>query len=195
MDSIFGITGKDFVLIAADKSVTQSIIKMQDDDNKLIELGNNQILGSVADVSARKDFSKLIKANVNYYYYRYGNRLLTKETAHFTRKTVWDSLRSRKPYQVASLVAGFDEGEPNLYLIEQLGSMEKVTRGAIGYCSHFLYGLMDNCYKKDFSLEEGVDCIKKCIKELKTRFLVNLVNFDVVLIDKDGAKNISSEFN
>lgn len=192
MDCIFGIVGQDYVIVASDKAVVQSIIKMQDDDVKIVEIGKNKVIGSVADVSVRKDFTKLIKSNVNLNYYKHDYHMKTKEIANFTRNTVWESLRSRNPYQVASIIAGFDE-EPSLYLMEQLGGMEKVTKGAIGYCSHFLLGLMDSCYKKDFNLEEGKDCIRKCIKELKTRFLVNLVNFDVLLINKDGIKNISSD--
>lgn len=194
MDCIFGLTGKDFVIIAADKAVSQSIIKMQDDDNKLTQLENNQIIGSVADVSVRKDFSKLIKANLTYHYYRYNTHLLTKETAQFTRNTVWESLRSKNAMQVASLIAGVDNNEPYLYIIEQLGGMERVMKGAIGYCSHFLYGTMDSNYKKDINEEEAKDIIRKCIHELKVRFLANLVNFDVLLIKNDSIENISSEF-
>jgi len=184
------------VLLAADKSVQHSIIKIQDDDDKITPLNDKQLLCSVAETSTRQNFMRLVKANVNYNYFRHGNDMTTKELASFTRNMVSDSLRSRSPMQVASLVAGVDEdGSTHLYLIEQLGSMQEVTRGALGYCSYFLYGLMDDCYKKDFSLDEGKLCIKKCIYELKTRFLINLVNFDVFLVSKDGYTDISGEFN
>jgi 20S proteasome subunit beta 4 len=194
MDCVFGISGKDFVILAADKSVAQSIIKMQDDDEKIVPLGDNQLIAAVAEVSVRKDFSKLVKANTEYYYYRYNTRLITSEVANFTRNLVSDSLRSRNPMQVGSIIAGFDDGVPSLYIIEQLGAIEKVTKAVLGYASHFLYGLMDDCYKKDFSLDDGKDCIKKCIKELKTRFLINIVDFDVFVISRNGVENISSEF-
>ena len=194
MDCIFGITGKDFVILAADKSVAQSIIKMQDDDKKIVSIGENQLLSCSGEVSTRKEFVKLAKANLNYNYYKYNNRLLTSEAANYTRSLVSESLRSRNPMQVASLIAGVDDGKPCLYLIEQLGSIEKVTKGVLGYASYFLYGLMDDCYKSDFSLDEGKDCIRKCIQELKTRFLINIVNFDVFVITSNGVNDVSSEF-
>lgn len=195
MDCLFAINGNDYVIVAADKSVTQSIIKMQDDDDKIVQIGERQLLASSAEVSTRKDFTKQIKANLQYNYYRYNTPLLTSEAAQFTRYTVADSLRSKHPFQVGSIVAGVDDGVPSLYLIEQLGGMEKVTKAVLGYASHFLYGLMDSCYKKDFNLEDGKDCIKKCIFELKTRFLVNIKAFDVFVISKEGITNISNEFN
>ena len=54
---------------------------------------------------------------------------------------------------------------------------------------------MDNFYKKDLDLSEGEMIIKKCIKELKTRFAINMVNFDVFKITKEGIEDISNKFN
>ena len=54
---------------------------------------------------------------------------------------------------------------------------------------------MDNCYKKNFGYEDGEKCIKSCIKELKTRFLVNMVDFNVYKISKNGIEDVSSAFN
>ena len=39
------------------------------------------------------------------------------------------------------------------------------------------------------------DIIKKCIKELKTRFSINMVDFDVFKITKNGIEDISDKFN
>ena len=54
---------------------------------------------------------------------------------------------------------------------------------------------MDNYYKKDFDYETGEKCIKSCINELKTRFLVNMVKFNVYKISKDKIEDISIKFN
>ena len=42
---------------------------------------------------------------------------------------------------------------------------------------------------------EGEDIIKKCINELKTRFSINMVDFDVFKITKEGIEDISNKFN
>lgn len=194
MDTVFAITGKDYVLIAADKAAVNQIIKLHDSEDKLVKVGSHQVLSTVGEVSDRKDFAGLVKAETNYYYYRYNQRLETKELASFTRNLVAESLRTRNRYMVSSMVAGFDK-EPSLFLIENLGAMERVTKCAMGYCSYFLYGLMDTYYSKDFSLKEGKDCIKSCIYELKTRFLINITEYDVWLVNKDGVSDISYEFN
>jgi len=84
-----------------------------------------------------------------------------------------------------------DDNGSHLYWLDYLGSLQKVTKGALGYGSHFLYGIMDNFYNSNFSLDEGKACIGKCINELRTRFVIALNNFHVKLIDKDGITDIS----
>jgi len=148
-DCVFGIVGKDFVIIASDRSVNRSVLKIQDCDEKLTTLSDNILIGvsGLDDVSARKGFSKLIKGESEYYYYRYNNRLNTYETANFTRSVLANNIR--KGGDLANcLIAGFENNEPSLYWLDYLGSLQKVTRGAQGYCSYFLSGLLDNCYKK-----------------------------------------------
>ena len=104
-----------------------------------------------------------------------------------------ESLR-KSPYQANCVIAGYDENGPGLYWLDYLGSLQKVTKAAHGYGGHFLYSIMDNFYNSDLSLEDAKTCIGKCINELRTRFIVSMVNFQVKIVDKNGITNISSEY-
>ena len=194
MDCAFAVQGKDYILLATDKAVMTSIIKLQDSDTKTIRLRDNQIMAACGDNHDRKTFSKLVQCNMDYYYYMNGNRLTTSEAASYTRSLLAEAIR-KHPYQCNVLIAGCDVQGPKLYWIDYLGSMQQVTKGAHGYGAHFLYGIMDNYYKKDFDLESGEKCIKSCINELKTRFLVNMVKFNVYKISENGIEDVSVKFN
>ena len=195
MDCVFGVQGKDFILLAGDRaSVGNSIIKFQDSDHKIIKLANNQLMACVGESYDKKNFPKLVKANMELYYFQNGQRLTTDETATYIRKELAEGIRS-SPHQCNCLVAGFDSDGPKLYWLDYLGSYAKLLKAAHGYGAYFLYGLMDNFYKKDLSLKEGEIIIKNCISELKTRFAINMVDFDVFKITKDGIEDISNKFN
>ena len=193
MDCTFAIQGDDFILLANDKSVMRSIMKLQDSDVKTIKLTDHQLLSCVGEHYDRKNFSKLIKCNLELYNYQNGNRLNTEEVASYVRSQLAESIR-RNPYQANVLIAGYDNDGPKLYWLDYLGSIVRVAKAAHGYGAYFLYGLMDNYYKKGFNYNDGVDVIKKCIKELKTRFLVNMCEFDVFKITKDGIEDVSEQF-
>ena len=195
MDCVFGIQGNDYILLAGDRaSVSNSIIKLQDTDHKKMKLTDNQMIACVGEAYDKKNFSKYIKANMENYYFQNGQRLTTDETAAYIRKELAEGIRST-PHQCNCLVAGFDVDGPKLYWLDYLGSYAKLLKAAHGYGAYFLYGLMDNFYKKDLSLKDGEMIITKCINELKTRFSINMVDFDVFKITKDGIEDISDKFN
>ena len=195
MDCVFAIQGPDYILLAGDRAaVSNSIIKLQDTDHKMLKLADNQIIACVGEAYDKKNFAKYIRANMEYYYFQNGQRLTTDETAAYIRKELAEGIRS-SPHQCNCLVAGFDVDGPKLYWLDYLGSYAKLLKAAQGYGAYFLYGLMDNFYKQNLSLEEGEDLIKKCINELKTRFSINMVDFDVFKITKDGIEDISDKFN
>ena len=195
MDCVFGIQGNDYILLAGDRaSVSNSIIKLQDTDHKIMKLTDNQMIACVGEAYDKKNFSKYIKANMENYYFQNGQRLTTDETAAYIRKELAEGIRS-SPHQCNCLVAGFDTDGPKLYWLDYLGSYAKLLKAAHGYGAYFLYGLMDNYYKKDLSLKDGEMIITKCINELKTRFSINMVDFDVFKITKDGIEDISNKFN
>ena len=145
MDCTFAIQGDDYILLANDKSVMRSIMKLQDSDVKTIKLTNHQILACVGEHYDRKNFSKLIKCNLDLYNYQNGNRLNTEEVASYVRNQLAESIR-RNPYQTNVLLAGYDNDGPKLYWLDYLGSMVRVAKAAHGYGAYFLYGLMDNTY-------------------------------------------------
>lgn len=148
-DSIFSICGKDFVIVAADKSVSRSILKIQDCDDKLTEITPTQILATCGEVSERKSFASLIKCNADLHYSKYHYELSTQEQAYSIRFDLAEALR-KGAIPVNCLYAGLDKNEPSLFWIDYLGTVQKVTRGAQGYCAYFLLGLMDNYYKLVF---------------------------------------------
>ena len=195
MDCVFGVQGKDYILLAGDRAaVGNSIIKFQDTDHKIFKLADNQLMACVGESYDKKNFPKLVKANLELYFFKNGQRLTTDETAAYIRKEFAEGIRS-SPHQCNCLVAGYDNDGPKLYWFDYLGSYAKLLKAAHGYGAYFLYGLMDNFYKKDLSLKDGEDIIKKCINELKTRFSINMVNFDVFKVTKDGIEDISAKFN
>jgi 20S proteasome subunit beta 4 len=194
MDCAFAIQGKDFILMASDRSVARSIVKLQDSDDKMKILSDNQIMAACGEVSDRKSFTKLVSCELEYYYYVHGNRLNTDEVANFTRTTMAENLR-KSPVQANVIIAGYDIDGPKLYWMDYLGSSQKVTKAAHGYGGHFLYGIMDNFYKKDFDYDTAVECVRACIFELKKRFLISLVDFTVYRVTSEGLREISDEFN
>ncbi|XP_055932623.1 proteasome subunit beta type-2-like [Argiope bruennichi] len=188
MECLIGIAFKDFVIVAADRNVCHSIVVVKKDEDKMYKLGDHLLMAVCGEPGDTIQFAEFIAKNIQLYKMRNGYELSPTAAANYTRRNLADFLRSRTPYAVNILMAGFDKdsAESELHYIDYLGTMDKLPYAAHGYGSFFALSIMDRHYRPDMSQEEGVELVRKCIKELSHRFLVNLPSFSVKVIDVNG---------
>lgn len=198
MDTVIGITGKDFVLLAADAMCGRSIIVFKQDEDKMEQLNDRIVMGMAGAAADRDQFGSLIKRNIILKELRNQRQLSTSEVANFTRSELHQCLRSA-PVQVNLLIGGVDENDdktaviPSLYYMDYLASMIQVTYGVHGHASNFCLSLLDANWKKDMSQEEVIELFKQCRTELNTRFLISFAAWKVRILTKDGVKEITVE--
>ncbi|KAI0220603.1 Proteasome subunit beta type-2 [Lamellibrachia satsuma] len=191
MECIIGIQGKDFVVIATDTTAARSIVAMKADHDKSLQLSNNLVLAAVGEAGDVINFSEYIAKNIQLYKMRNGYELSPHAAANFTRRNLAESLRSRTPYMVNMLMAGYDkQSGPVLYFMDYLAALVKVPFAAHGYGSFFSLGIMDRYYKPDITKEKAVELVKKCVDEIQKRFIVNMPTFKVKVVDKSGVHNL-----
>ncbi|GIY38679.1 proteasome subunit beta type-2 [Caerostris extrusa] len=188
MECLLGIAFKDFVVLATDRIVCHSIVVVKKDEDKMFKLGDRLMMLVCGEPGDTIQFAEFIAKNIQLYKMRNGYELSPSAAAKYTRKNMAEFLRSRTPYAVNVLMAGFDKdsAEAELHYIDYLGTLAKLPYAAHGYGSFFSLGIMDRHYRPDMSQKEGIELLKKCIKELNHRFLVNLPSFAIKVIDANG---------
>jgi len=192
MEYLLGIKFNDFVMLAADTTAAHSIIVMKKDEDKMFRLSNKLLMAISGEAGDAIQFAEYIEKNIQLYKMRNGYELSPKAAATFTRKALADSLRSRNSYQVNLLLAGYDDQSgPELFYMDYLASCISTNFAAHGYGGHFTLSTLDRNYRSDMTEEEGLELMKKCFFELKTRFIVNLDSYRIRVITKDGVREIN----
>lgn len=74
--------------------------------------------------------------------------------------------------------------------MDYLASMVKVPFATHGYGGLFSMGVLDRYYRKDLTPEEAYDVLKKCVAEVQKRLIINLPNFQVKILDKNGIRSM-----
>lgn len=96
------------------------------------------------------------------------------------------------PYQTNLLLAGWDDKDGvSLYQMDYLASLSKVDFGAHGYAANFILSVFDRDWKKGMNVEQALDVVRRCIHELKTRFLISQPVFTVKLVDQTGTRTLT----
>jgi len=189
MEALIAIKLKDSVLLLIDSTAGRSIVKMKEDEEKVYSIDDNKLLAGVGESGDRVQFCEYIVRNAHLYTLRNGYPLSTKAAAHFIRGELAESIR-RNPYNVNLLLAGVDKDVgPSIYYMDYLGSMQKMNFAVHGYASHFLLSLFDRHYQADLNLEQGLELLKRCVNELKTRFLIG-GKFKVKHVTLEGTTQI-----
>merc|ERR1711994_454796 len=182
----------DFVMVAADQTNARSIMVMKQDQDKFCQLSDRLVMAVSGESGDTTQFAEYIAKNIQLYKMRNGYELSPAAAANFTRRNLADYLRSRTPYQVNLLIAGFDSetGKPELYFMDYLASMIKTNFAAHGYGGFFTTALMDRHYRSNMNKEEAYKLMIECVKEVQKRLILNLPNFAITIVDKDGVSKM-----
>jgi 20S proteasome alpha/beta subunit len=162
MECSFALTGKGYVIVAADTTAARSIVKMKIDEDKIKALSPHLLMAYsgepgtyyvscshyslfIIHIGDTLQFAEYVERNIRLYQIRNLYPLRPSAAASWIRRALANSLRSRKPYSVNLLVGGYDTAshEPHLYWIDYLGTMANVPFAAHGYGSYFALSLLD----------------------------------------------------
>ncbi|GAA5999866.1 hypothetical protein JCM10207_005947 [Rhodosporidiobolus poonsookiae] len=197
MEVSFGITGKDYVLLASDMNAARSIVKMKGTEDKQKVVGKHLVMAYSGEPGDTVQFAEYVERNLRLYQIRNHIPLRPPAAASWVRNQLAQSLRSRKPYSVNLLLGGFDPTSstpreaPSLYWIDYLGTLGTVPYAAHGYGAYFALSTMDRWHNPEGDLEEGLSLLRKCINELETRFIVNLGGWTIRVADANGVRRIN----
>ncbi|EIW53685.1 N-terminal nucleophile aminohydrolase [Trametes versicolor FP-101664 SS1] len=192
MDISFALTGKGYVIVAADTTAARSIVKMKVDEDKIKVLSPHLLMAFSGEPGDTVQFAEYIERNIRLYQIRNTYALRPPSAASWIRRALADSLRSRRPYSVNLLVGGYDTSThtPHLYWVDYLGTMSEVPFAAHGYGAYFALSLLDRYHDPEASLEEGLATLRRCLDEVAKRLVVTPEKYKVKVVDKDGVREV-----
>lgn len=119
------------------------------DEHKIHKISNKLVMAVSGESGDTTQFSEYIGKNIQLYKMRNGYELSPKAAACFTRRNLADYLRSRTPYFVNMLLAGYDDNANSceLYFIDYLASCVKVPYAAHGYGGMFSMSVLDRYHR------------------------------------------------
>ncbi|WP_135612067.1 archaeal proteasome endopeptidase complex subunit beta [Methanococcoides sp. AM1] len=98
------------------------------------------------------------------------------------------------PLMVQLLIGGFDKNGPAVYSLDALGGKIEETKAvSTGSGSPMAYGVLEDRYKEDMSVEEGVDLAIRALHNAMKRDSASGEGIDVVVITKDKYERLDQE--
>ncbi|CBF77481.1 proteasome core particle subunit beta 4 [Aspergillus nidulans FGSC A4] len=190
MEVLLGITGRDFVILAASKAAMRGPTILKAEDDKTRQLNEHTLVAFSGEAGDTVQFAEYVQANVQLYTMRNDTELSPNAVANFVRGELARSLRSRNPYTVNLLLGGVDpiSQKPHLYWIDYLASLASVPYAAHGYAQYYCLSTLDKHHHPDITLEQGMKLLEMCTDELKRRLPIDYKGVLVKVVTKDGVR-------
>ncbi len=193
--TILGIVCKDGVVMASDRQITAGNLVVAKTYKKTVPINDYLLISFTGMVSDAQRVPKFLAAELKLKELRSHSRPTVKQASSLLANMSYAGIRqpSMIPQQAGFLLGGFDEdGSAELYTIEPAGSVVKVEDYDANFGSGmpFVLGLLERQYKKEMSVEEGIELAKESLKSSTQRDTGSGYGIDIFTITKEGIKKV-----
>lgn len=184
--------------MASDRQISAGNLVVGKDYQKTTQINDYLLMSFTGSVSDAQRVAKILPAELRLKELRSKSRPSVKQAASLLSSILYSSIRqpSMIPHMVGNLIGGFNkDGSTELYTVEPSGSVLKVEDYDANFGSGMPYvlGLLERQYKKNISIEEGIELAKEALKSSTQRDMGSGYGIDIFTITKEGINKVVAQ--
>ena len=186
-----GIVCKDGVMLASERRYSYGTFVMSKVAKKIFKITDNIGVACAGIIGDMQVLSREALAYMNIYRYERGREATVKNAA----KMMVNLLSSRRmfPYLAQTIIAGVDEGKPDLYVLDPIGSVLADKFAAVGTGAEVAMGVLEAEYREGLSVEEAKPILVRAVKSALARDISSGDGVDLMIITHDGLREESEK--
>ncbi|MFQ5800275.1 MAG: archaeal proteasome endopeptidase complex subunit beta [Candidatus Hydrothermarchaeales archaeon] len=183
-----GIACKEGVVFITDRRATMGSLIAHKEVKKIFKLDDHVGMTVAGAVSDAQTLARWIQAEARLYKIRKGEEISVEGMATL----IANLLHSQRyyPMLLQLIVGGFDKSGGRQYSVDLMGSAIEDNIISTGSGSPIAYGVLEDGYKKDMSIDESVELAVRAIKSALGRDAMSGNGMALVKITKDGYEKV-----
>jgi len=186
-----GIKATDGVVLCADMRASAGYFIANNNTMKIQKIDDHAGMTMAGGVADAQNITDILRYHANLH------RIQKNEPIPIKSLTRLSSLIFHQnrgyPFIADILVGGYDKNGPALYNIDMFGSVEEKIYVTTGSGSPVAYGLLEEEYRDNLSVEDAKVIALRAVKAAITRNIGTGDGINVSIIDKDGFRLLSKE--
>jgi proteasome beta subunit len=187
-----GLVCNGAVVLGAERKATMGYLVASKHTHKILPVDEHiamTIAGLVGDAQA---LERYIKAELKLYKLHEERRISIKSAAYLIANILY--ARRFYPYYVQLLVGGYDE-EPKVFSLGADGSvLEEKEYFSTGSGSPMALGVLEDCYKKNMTVEEAKRLVARSIFSATKRDIASGGSgIDITIVDSKGVHELNDD--
>ncbi len=186
-----GIKANDGVVLCADMRASAGYFIANNNTMKIQKIDDHAGMTMAGGVADAQNITDILKYHANLHRIQKQEPIPIKSLTRLT-SLIFQQNRGY-PFIADILVGGYDKQGPALYNIDMFGSAEEKTYVTTGSGSPVAYGLLEDEYHKDLSVEDAKVIALRAVKAAITRNIGTGDGINISIIDKNGFRLLSKE--
>lgn len=187
-----GIVCNDGVVLATEQRATMGHFIASKTAKKIYQIDDFAAMTTAGSVGDAQQIVRIISVESQLYKMRRKEPMTIKGLT-----TLLSNLLAGQryyPLMVQLLIGGYDKNGPALYSLDALGgNIEEKDAVSTGSGSPIAYGVLEDRFKENMSIDEGVELAIRALHNAMKRDSASGNGIDVVVITKDNYTRLESE--
>ncbi|KKN09930.1 hypothetical protein LCGC14_1041620 [marine sediment metagenome] len=186
-----GIKASDGVVLCADMRASAGYFIANNNTMKIQEIDDHAGMTMAGGVADAQNITDILRYHANIHRIEKQEPIPIKSLTRLT-SLIFHQNRGY-PFIADILVGGYDNAGPALFNIDMFGSVEEKTYVTTGSGSPVAYGLLEEEYRDDLTVEEAKVIALKAVKAAIIRNIGTGDGINVSIIDKDGFRLLTKD--
>ena len=186
-----GIQAKDGIILCADMRASAGYFIANNNTMKIQKIDEHAGMTMAGGVADAQNITDILRYHANLHRIEKNKPIPIKSLTRLT-SLIFHQNRGY-PFMADILVGGYDLSGPDLYNIDMFGSVEKKNFVTTGSGSPVAYGLLEEEYHENLSVDEAKVIALRAVKAAITRNIGTGDGINIVIIDKDGYRLLTNE--
>ena len=186
-----GIKAKDGVVLCADMRASAGYFIANNNTMKIQKIDEHAGMTMAGGVADAQNITDILRYHANIHRIEKQEPIPIKSLTRLT-SLIFHQNRGY-PFIADILVGGYDNAGPALFNIDMFGSVEEKTYVTTGSGSPVAYGLLEEEYRDDLTVEEAKVIALKAVKAAIIRNIGTGDGINVSIIDKDGFRLLTKD--
>jgi proteasome beta subunit len=186
-----GIKAKDGVVLCADMRASAGYFIANNNTMKIQQIDEHAGMTMAGGVADAQNITDILRYHANIHRIQKQEPIPIKSLTRLT-SLIFHQNRGY-PFIADILVGGYDNTGPALFNIDMFGSVEEKIYVTTGSGSPVAYGLLEEEYRDDLTVEEAKVIALRAVKAAITRNIGTGDGINVSIIDKDGFRLLTKE--
>ncbi len=186
-----GIKATDGVVLCADMRASAGYFIANNNTMKIQQIDDHVGMTMAGGVADAQNITDILRYHANLHRIQKNESIPIKSLTRLT-SLIFHQNRGY-PFMADILVGGYDKQGPALYNIDMFGSVEEKTYVTTGSGSPVAYGLLEEEYRNDLTVEDAKLIALRAVKAAIIRNIGTGDGINVSIIDKNGFRLLSKE--